>query len=188
MPHLCDVCGARPATVRLAVLRDGRRHVLDVCDFHYAQLTRHQRALSPFEALFASGDAGQPAAPAERVSAERATGAEGVGLERYLSDGAKEMLMRAAERAVQFGRAEVDTEHLLYELADNAVIQSMLKSIGIDARDIRSFIDANAERREGAPPPARGMIGVSPRLKARSTARSSRRGSFGTAMSGRSIC
>ena len=31
MAHLCDVCAARPATVRLAVLRNGRRHVIDVC-------------------------------------------------------------------------------------------------------------------------------------------------------------
>lgn len=95
MPHMCDVCGARPATVRLAVLRDGRRHVLNVCDFHYAQLTRHQRALSPFEALFMSDNPGQPDAAAQRVSPERETSAQGVGLERYLSDSAKEMLMRA---------------------------------------------------------------------------------------------
>ncbi|WP_244849477.1 ATP-dependent Clp protease ATP-binding subunit [Caballeronia sp. SL2Y3] len=165
MPHMCDVCGARPATVRLAVLRDGRRHVLNVCDFHYAQLTRHQRALSPFEALFMSDNPGQPDAAAQRVSPERETSAQGVGLERYLSDSAKEMLMRAAERAVQFGRTEVDTEHLLYELADNAVVQSMLKNIGIDANEVRRFIDANVQRREGVPPPASGAIGVSPRLK-----------------------
>lgn len=47
-----DICGVRPATVRVAVLQDGRRRFLDVCDYHYAQLTRHQRTLSPLEALF----------------------------------------------------------------------------------------------------------------------------------------
>ncbi|MDR5857688.1 ATP-dependent Clp protease ATP-binding subunit [Caballeronia sp. LZ062] len=164
MPHMCDVCGARPATVQLAVLRDGRRHVLNVCDFHYAQLTRHQRALSPFEALFTGGTPAQQA-PAHGVSPERAASAGAAGIERYLSDGAKDLLMRAAERAVQFGRTEVDTEHLLYELADNAVVQSMLKNIGIDAAEVRRFIDANVPRREGVPPPAGGAIGVSPRLK-----------------------
>ncbi|MGF6656590.1 protein-arginine kinase activator protein McsA [Paraburkholderia youngii] len=49
---LCDICGVRPATVRLAVLQNNQRQVLDVCDFHYAQLTRHQRSISPLEALF----------------------------------------------------------------------------------------------------------------------------------------
>jgi ATP-dependent Clp protease ATP-binding subunit ClpC len=168
MPHMCDVCGARPATVRLAVVRDGRRHILDVCDFHYAQLTRHQRALSPFESLFtnaaAPGERPGDTAPPADARPSRAT-SEGAGLERYFSDGAKEMLMRAAERAAQFGHAEVDTEHLLYELADNAVIESMLKSLGVDAKEIRHFIDANAQRRESTRPPADGMIAVSPRLK-----------------------
>ncbi|KMZ12187.1 ClpB protein [Candidatus Burkholderia humilis] len=158
MAHMCDVCGVRPATVRLAVARDGRRHVLDVCDFHYAQLTRHQRALSPFESLFA-GQANTPEPGAQQA------GLESAGFERYFSEGAKEMLMRAAERAVQFGSSVVDTEHLLYELADNAVIVAMLKSLGIDAAEIRTFIDTNAQRRENAPPPADGMIAVSPRLK-----------------------
>ncbi|MDR5740260.1 MULTISPECIES: ATP-dependent Clp protease ATP-binding subunit [unclassified Caballeronia] len=165
MPNMCDVCGARPATVRLAVLRDGRRHVLDVCDFHYAQLTRHQRALSPFEALFMGGMPEQPVPPAQQTPTERSTGAEGVGLERYLSDGAKEMLMRAAERAAQFGRPEVDTEHLLYELADNEVIHAMLKGMGIDPAELRRVIDTTAQRRDGGPPPADGTIRVSPRLK-----------------------
>jgi ATP-dependent Clp protease ATP-binding subunit ClpC len=170
MPHLCDVCGARPATVRIAVARDGRRHVLDVCDFHYAQLTRHQRALSPFESLFIGGLPGSPqespggTQPPPNKRPEPA-GAEGAGLERYFSDGAKEMLARAAERAVQFGRNEVDTEHLLYELADNAVIESILKHLGVDAAELRAFIDANAHRRDNAAPPADNIMNVSPRLK-----------------------
>ncbi|SAK92332.1 ATPase [Caballeronia calidae] len=170
MAHLCDVCGARPATVRLAVLRNGRRHVIDVCDFHYAQLTRHQRALSPLEALFMGGAPAEPpapetAAPPEQNAAARLNEAEGANIDRYFSDGAKEMLMRAAERAVQSGCSQVDTEHLLYELANNAVIESILKSVGIDAANIRAYIDANAQRREGTQPPPDGMIAVSPRLK-----------------------
>ena len=67
----CDICGVRPATVRVAVLQDGRRRFLDVCDFHYAQLTRHQRTLSPLEALFrASQQAGGAGdAPADVAAA-----------------------------------------------------------------------------------------------------------------------
>ncbi|EKS69906.1 MULTISPECIES: ATP-dependent Clp protease ATP-binding subunit [Caballeronia] len=171
MAHLCDVCGARPATVRLAVLRNGRRHVIDVCDFHYAQLTRHQRALSPLESLFMGGAPGEASAPESAAQQEprdagvRRNENEGANIDRYFSDGAKEMLMRAAERAVQSGCSQVDTEHLLYELANNAVIESILKSIGIDAAEVRGFIDANAQRRERASPPPDGMIAVSPRLK-----------------------
>jgi ATP-dependent Clp protease ATP-binding subunit ClpC len=170
MAHLCDVCAARPATVRLAVLRNGRRHVIDVCDFHYAQLTRHQRALSPLESLFMGGAPEQAAAPETPAPPESGAGvrrneAEGANIDRYFSDGAKEMLMRAAERAVQSGCPQVDTEHLLYVLANNAVTESVLRSIGIDPAEIRAYIDANAQRREGSPLPQDGMIAVSPRLK-----------------------
>jgi hypothetical protein len=49
---MCDICNARPATVRVAVLQDGKQRDLNVCDFHYAQLTRHQRMLSPLDRCF----------------------------------------------------------------------------------------------------------------------------------------
>ncbi|HEY4801394.1 MAG TPA: Clp protease N-terminal domain-containing protein, partial [Paraburkholderia sp.] len=162
----CDICGVRPATVRVAVLQDGRRRFLDVCDFHYAQLTRHQRTLSPLEALFrASQQAGGAGdAPAELAPQAMEAG-DGASVERYLSDVARELLQRAAERAVQFGRREVDTEHLLYELAGNDAGAAILKRLGIQPDDVRAFIDANAQKREGAGAPEDGRISVSPRLK-----------------------
>ncbi|MFP4902964.1 Clp protease N-terminal domain-containing protein, partial [Paraburkholderia sp. BR14261] len=165
----CDICGVRPATVRVAVLQDGRRRFLDVCDYHYAQLTRHQRTLSPLEALFratqqgdGTDDAGGPAAEPTPQAMEAGDGAI---VERYFSDVARELLQRAAERAVQFGRREVDTEHLLYELAGNDAGAAILKRLGIQPDDVRAFIDANAQKREGAPAREDGRIGVSPRLK-----------------------
>ncbi|WP_233869452.1 ATP-dependent Clp protease ATP-binding subunit [Paraburkholderia adhaesiva] len=158
----CDVCGVRPATVRVAVLQDGRRRYVDVCDYHYAQLTRHQRTLSPLEALF-RGAQQEDAAP-QGVQQAMETGDSAV-VERYLSDVARELLQRAAERAMQFGRREVDTEHLLYEIAGNEAGVAMLKRLGIEPDDVRAYIDANAQKRE--PPQAvdEGRIAVSPRLK-----------------------
>jgi hypothetical protein len=43
-----------------------------------------------------------------------------------MSEQAQEMLQRAADRAVQAGRGEVDTEYLLYELPNNDVVQAIL--------------------------------------------------------------
>ncbi len=173
--QVCDICGVRPASVRLAVLQSGRKRILDVCDFHYEQLTRHQRSLSPLEALFSTSmvdDIDLPPDDADhtgrsaRPAPQRVEGVEAVvNIERHFSELAKEMLQRAAERAVQFGRREVDTEHLLYELADNAVIVSILKSLGIAATDVRAYIDANAQKRDDVVPPPDGQIGVAPCLK-----------------------
>jgi ATP-dependent Clp protease ATP-binding subunit ClpC len=158
----CDICGVRPATVRVGVLQDGRRRYIDVCDYHYAQLTRHQRTLSPLEALFRS--APQEGADQQGVQQAMEAGDSAV-VERYLSDVARELLQRAAERAMQFGRREVDTEHLLYEIAGNEAGAAMLKRLGIEPDDVRAYIDANAQKREPSQAADEGRVAVSPRLK-----------------------
>ncbi|WP_043285277.1 ATP-dependent Clp protease ATP-binding subunit [Paraburkholderia oxyphila] len=160
----CDICGVRPATVRVAVLQDGRRRFLDVCDYHYAQLTRHQRTLSPLEALFRASQQ-QPEEAGGASAPHTMEAGDGSIVERYFSDVARDLLQRAAERAVQFGRREVDTEHLLYELAGNDAAAAVLQRLGIEPDDVRAFIDANAQKREPATVGEEGRVAVSPRLK-----------------------
>ncbi|WP_322042030.1 ATP-dependent Clp protease ATP-binding subunit [Paraburkholderia sp. J67] len=160
----CDICGVRPATVRVAVLQDGRRRFLDVCDYHYAQLTRHQRTLSPLESLFRAAQQ-QAEVPAGQPPTHTMEAGDGAIVERHFSDVARELLQRAAERALQFGRREVDTEHLLYELAGNDAGAAILTRLGIEPADIRAFIDANAQKREPIATGDEGRVAVSPRLK-----------------------
>ncbi|WP_429925718.1 AAA family ATPase (plasmid) [Agrobacterium vitis] len=167
---ICDICGARPASVRVAVVQNGRTKQLNVCDHDYAQLTRHQRTLSPLESLFRGGLFDDFFQPAQEPSANRqrrpsSDDREAVNLEEHFSDQAKEILQRAAERAVQSGRHEVDTEHLLYELPQSDVVQALLKQFKINVDDLRGAIDANfpADAPEDAVPS--GQIGVSPRVK-----------------------
>jgi ATP-dependent Clp protease ATP-binding subunit ClpC len=159
----CDICGVRPASVRVAVLQDGRRRFLDVCDYHYAQLTRHQRTLSPLESLFRAAQQAE-AAPGQNPTHTMEAG-DGAIVERHFSDVARELLQRAAERALQFGRREVDTEHLLYELAGNEAGAAMLTRLGIEPADVRAFIDANAQKRDPIATGDEGRVAVSPRLK-----------------------
>ncbi|MBB3257694.1 ATP-dependent Clp protease ATP-binding subunit ClpC [Paraburkholderia bannensis] len=160
----CDICGVRPASVRVAVLQDGRRRFLDVCDYHYAQLTRHQRTLSPLESLFRAAQQQAEAAPGQTPTHTMEAG-DGAIVERHFSDVARELLQRAAERALQFGRREVDTEHLLYELAGNEAGAAMLTRLGIEPTDVRAFIDANAQKRDPVAAGDEGRVAVSPRLK-----------------------
>jgi len=97
----CDICGVRPASVRVAVLQDGRRRYLDVCDYHYAQLTRHQRTLSPLEALFRAAQADVAGDGSGGGGGEAVEAGDSAIVERYFSDVARELLQRAAERALQ---------------------------------------------------------------------------------------
>ncbi|MCX2699307.1 MULTISPECIES: ATP-dependent Clp protease ATP-binding subunit [Ochrobactrum] len=168
---LCDICKARPASVRVTVVQNGDERQLNVCDYHYAQLNRHQRALSPLESLFRGGlfddlfgngpETGRREGSLQPSRADR----EGVNLEQHFSEQAKEILQRAAERAVQSGKKEVDTEHLLYELTQSDVVQVLLKQFKISVDDLRGAIDTNFPAGGSAEPLTGGQVGVSPRVK-----------------------
>ncbi|WP_285295792.1 hypothetical protein [Aureimonas altamirensis] len=89
---MCDICGQRPASVRVAVIQDGQRRQLNVCDYHYQQLSRHQRSLSPLESLFRGGlfddFFGGADAPMGRPAQDRET----VNLEQHFSEQAREIV------------------------------------------------------------------------------------------------
>lgn len=168
---LCDICKARPASVRVAVVQNGRERQLNVCDYHYTQLSRHQRALSPLESLFRGGlfddflRGGLDKAGAEGTLVPPRGDRESVNLEQHFSEQAKEILQRAAERAVQSGKREVDTEHLLYELPQSDVVQALLKQFKISVEDLRAEIDTNFPATGAGGASGDGQIGVSPRVK-----------------------
>ncbi len=145
---LCDICHSRPATVRVTVLQDGKQKQLSVCDYHYAQLTRYQRTLSPLESLFGNsllreffGDqATLPPDVSWRGSAFPSP--ETMPVEQHFSDHSKELQQRAAE----LGKRDVDSEHLLYVLADNDVVQAILKQFKISPEELKDYIDKHAPR------------------------------------------
>ena len=140
----CQVCG-QPATVRVEANLNGRHSTMLLCDDHYRQLVRQQkRTVSPLEALFGSrsglfedflgsdffriGDDATPvAADTDDVvdasfgePAAAGSGAprrRGSGLASRISEQSEALLQEAAKHAAEFGRSEVDTEHLLLALA-----------------------------------------------------------------------
>ncbi|MBE9012189.1 ATP-dependent Clp protease ATP-binding subunit, partial [Pseudanabaenaceae cyanobacterium LEGE 13415] len=173
--QICDICHRRPATTRVTVLQSGQRQNLDVCDYDYAQLTRHQRYISPLESLFQgnslfdeffgdrfNGENGESSLSRRRALSDR----ESVSIDNYLSEQTKEFLQRAAEKAVEFGKREVDTEHLLYALTDSEVVQAILKQFKLSPEEIRSYIDQNATRGDLDEDEEKQVeVGVSPRVK-----------------------
>jgi ATP-dependent Clp protease ATP-binding subunit ClpC len=173
--HMCDLCGVRPASVLVAVIQDGRRRQINVCDYHYSQLTRHQRQLSPLESLFRGGlfndffntpsrtNKQGPAIQPQDGMAD----AESINLHQHFSAEAKEILQRAAERAAQSGRGEVDTEHLLYELLGNEGVQRILAASKISFSELQNYVEQHAltggTDTRGAE--REGEIAITPRLK-----------------------
>jgi len=54
------------------------------------------------------------------------------------------VLQRAAEKAHELRRSELDTEHLLYALADTDVCAALLKELKLSPQDLKSYIDEHA--------------------------------------------
>ena len=79
-----------------------------------------------------------------------------------LSEQGNKLLQDAAQKAGEFGRSEVDTEHLLLALTASDVVRTILGQFKVDVDDLRRQIEAEAKRGEAK---SQGEIGVSPRLK-----------------------
>ncbi len=153
--RMCDVCGIRPATVEVEVVEGGERKTLHLCDWDYARLSR-ERFFSPWEFLFD-----------EFFFPRRWRDREALDIGEYLSAHAKELLQRAARLAVDYGKREMDTEHVLYALTESEVVQEILKEFKLAPEDIRGYIEHNAPR--GTFKAEKGQtvkVGMSPRVKA----------------------
>ena len=185
----CQVCG-QPATVRVEANLNGRNSTMLLCDDHYRQLVRQQkRTVSPLEALFGSRSGlfedflgsdffriGEDATPVaadtddvvDASFGEPATAGSGAprrrgsGLASRISEQSEALLQEAAKHAAEFGRSEVDTEHLLLALADSDVVKTILGQFKIKVDDLKRQIESEAKRGDK---PFEGEIGVSPRVK-----------------------
>ncbi|UVF22549.1 AAA family ATPase (plasmid) [Microvirga terrae] len=110
-----------------------------------------------------TGDGGTPIpARSGRGRARRRGAAAGVA--ERLSEHAEEILQAAARRAGDFGRREVDTEHLLLALTESDVVRTILDQFKVSLDDLRNQIVAESPRGDFNPEEG-GEIGVSPRVK-----------------------
>ena len=184
---ICDVCKTRPATVRAQVSVNGERRTMELCDEDYRKLARRQgRSASPLESLFGGrslfdeffGDSGLGGSLFDRLGGQAGSddagdrippraasrrGQGGVSIADRLSEQGNKLLHEAANTAAEFGRAEVDTEHLLHALTGSDVVKTLLEQVKVDPDDLRRQIEKDAKR--GDSKPEGGEIGVSPRVK-----------------------
>src|SRR3954470_2598932 len=184
MAKMCDICGIRPATVRARVTTgDGESEVLDLCEVDYRRLARQQRSSSPMESLFGgrsslfddffsndffgrggAEDEGEDRGGRSIPVRSGRGGRRRSEADERLSEHAQELLQHAAQRAVEFGRREVDTEHLLLALTESDVVRTILEQFKVSVDDLRRQLEEDAPRgeREAA---ESGEIGVTPRVK-----------------------
>jgi ATP-dependent Clp protease ATP-binding subunit ClpC len=160
--------------VRVSITQDGQRKTLYLCEEDYRRLRREREVFSPLESLFRGGLLGDLFEEFFRDFEElepfprRWAGREAIDISEYMSEHTKELLQQAAQVAVDFGKREVDTEHVLYALADSDVVQTILKQFKISPEDLRGYIEHNAPRGEHKKPEegTTVQLTVSPRVKA----------------------
>jgi ATP-dependent Clp protease ATP-binding subunit ClpC len=166
---ICDVDNQRTATHTVRVRRNDSETTLELCDTHYRQLMQSQSQTSPFESLFSGfGDAFGEDFPsfASQLGYPLPRDREATNIEEYISEHTKEIIQQAAETALKFGRREVDTEHLLYALADSEVVQEIFKQFKLKSEDVKGYIEAKAPHDEHGPRDnERVEVTVSPRIK-----------------------
>ncbi|MFY1666175.1 AAA family ATPase [Pseudomonas sp. Pseu.R1] len=172
MATLCEICNARPAVARVTVSQNGQARTMSICDHDYRRLLRHQSMLNPFDSLLGGGvsrffdsmgGAADPGGDEFRLSAH--VPRESVDATDAFSSQTLEILQRAGEKAHEFNRSELDTEHLLYVLADTDVGTALLKELKLSADDIKGYIDQHAQRGAAEAQALVDQMSISPRLK-----------------------
>ncbi|MFM0171671.1 ATP-dependent Clp protease ATP-binding subunit [Paraburkholderia sediminicola] len=173
MPALCEICNARPAVARVTVVQNGERKTLSICDYDYRQLMRHQSMANPFDSLLGGGGlsrffgglggAGEEDDEDEGFAAELPR--ESVDATDAFSEQTLELLQRAAEKAHELQRTELDTEHLLYVLADTDMCAALLKELKLSPQDIKGYIDQHAQKGTANPDAPIEKMTISPRMK-----------------------
>jgi len=172
MATLCEICNARPAVARVTVSQNGQARTMSICDHDYRQLLRHQSMLNPFDSLLGGGvsrffdnmgGAADQGGDDFRLSAH--VPRESVDATDAFSSQTLEILQRAGEKAHEFNRSELDTEHLLYVLADTDVGTVLLKELLLSADDIKGYIDQHAQRGAAQAQASVDQMSISPRLK-----------------------
>lgn len=123
--------------------------------------------LNPFDSLLGGGLSGLFTGlegmrePSLKASVPR----ESVDVTDAFSQQTLELLQRAAEKAVELHRTELDTEHVLYVLADTDVVSALFRELKLAPQDIKAYIDEHAKKGDASAVVSADKLSVSPRLK-----------------------
>ena len=72
------------------------------------------------------------------------TSKESLDINDYLSERAKTAIQKAVQKASDFNKKSIDTEHLLLALLEDEIIKRILKKLEINPDNIQEYIEKNA--------------------------------------------
>ena len=149
--RLCDVCGARPATVAIRrIIPGGGQRIEHLCDVHAARARGGSSAFGGgslfddfFNQFFEATEG-----PRMSPSGGEAPGprAEQVDVTRFFSDATNELLQRAAGRAMEWGSVDLTAEHLLHAALGDDMARRVIESVGADPDAVAAQLEDEAEK------------------------------------------
>ncbi len=146
--QLCDICKKNPAVAKITTIERGKKRVLNLCEKDYKKFSGRR---SPFESFFFE-DPFESFLGFEdfedlisRLGEPLPRHREAVEIEKFFSEHTKEVLQKAGEKALEFGREVVDTEHLLLALLDSPGVQSLLDK---DLQPIKKEVELISPRKK----------------------------------------
>src|SRR6185369_7865867 len=74
--------------------------------------------------------------------------AEQIDVTQYFSDATRQLLQRAAQKAMEWGSLDVDSTHLLWAATQDEVVRHVLRQVGADAAAIAAQIEEEADVQE----------------------------------------
>jgi ATP-dependent Clp protease ATP-binding subunit ClpC len=158
---LCDVCGVRPATVAIRrIVPGGGQRVEHLCDVHAAQARGGCPSFGGgglfddfFNQFFETSGRPHRIPIGEETTGRRA---EQVDVTQFFSDSTGELLQRAAQRAMEWGSADLTSEHLLHAALEDDMVRHVLEWTDADPSSISAQLEEEAAKG--------GSTGASPSL------------------------
>jgi ATP-dependent Clp protease ATP-binding subunit ClpC len=154
--ELCERCGIRPAVATVRRVRPGvGEETQRLCEVCLAEVRRGAPDLGGrglfddfFSDFFQRGFGGPPGGDGESAAPTRRRGVEQVDVTEYFSDATRELLQRAAQKALEWGSLDLDSEHLLWATLQDELVAHVLRQVDADAKAIADEVEEQAEPAE----------------------------------------
>ena len=144
--RLCDVCGARPATVAIRrIVPGGGQRIEHLCDVHAARARGGRSSFGGgslfddfFDQFFEAAEGARRSSSGGEAVAPRA---EQVDVTRFFSDSTTDLLQRGAGRAMEWGASDLTGEHLLHAALEDGMVRRVLGSVDADPGAISAQLE-----------------------------------------------
>ena len=148
---MCDVCGVRSATTAIRrIVPGGGQRVEHLCDVHAAQAREGRSSLGggslfdDFFDQFFETTGGPSRIPIGQEASGRRT--EQVDVTTFFSESTSELLRRAAQRAMEWGNADLTTEHLLHAALEDDMARHVLEWVDADPDTISAQLEEEVDK------------------------------------------